>query len=207
MISPRFCRQPSLRNPLTGAPYAGNHIPAAQENPVAAALFASKYYPTTMNNNLMNNAINQTNQTYQHRPGRCQGRLEYHPERSSQRPLFAGIPERPDEQLAADSGQYLRPYSDSNAVGTWTHTFGPNILNEARFGASWMTISHRNQLRPQHRQPGHRAGHCQRQYRRAWPAVARFWRRHRYRARLTGTLTNLGSNVVDSEFRRHRHPV
>ena len=29
-----------LKNPLTGVPYTGNIIPAAQENPVAAALFA-----------------------------------------------------------------------------------------------------------------------------------------------------------------------
>src|ERR1700677_1322644 len=35
----------ALTNPLTGAPYPGNQIPQSQENAVAAALFASKYYP------------------------------------------------------------------------------------------------------------------------------------------------------------------
>ncbi len=34
-----------LKNPKTGAPYAGNQIPQSQLNPVAAALFASNFYP------------------------------------------------------------------------------------------------------------------------------------------------------------------
>ena len=33
-------------------------------------------------------------------------------------------------------------------MGTWTHTFSPNILNEARFGASWITVFQWGQLRP-----------------------------------------------------------
>ena len=39
-------------------------IPAAQENAVAAALFASKYYPTPINGNPTNNAINQTGSAF-----------------------------------------------------------------------------------------------------------------------------------------------
>ena len=53
-----------LKNPITGAPYVGNQIPMSQINPVAAALFASKYYPTPINGNLTNNAINQTNSAF-----------------------------------------------------------------------------------------------------------------------------------------------
>ena len=53
-----------LKNPITGAPYVNNQIPMSQLNPVAAALFASKFYPTPINSNLTNNAINQHNQAY-----------------------------------------------------------------------------------------------------------------------------------------------
>ncbi len=35
-----------------------------------------------------------------------------------------------------------------NVVGTWTHTFGPNILNEARFGTSWVTLFNGNIFDP-----------------------------------------------------------
>ena len=51
-----------LKNPVTGVPYVNNQIPMAQENPVAAALFASKYYPTPINGNPLNNAINLLNE-------------------------------------------------------------------------------------------------------------------------------------------------
>ncbi len=37
-----------------------------------------------------------------------------------------------------------------NVVGTWTHTFSPSILNEARFGANWVDHNGDN-LCPQHR--------------------------------------------------------
>src|SRR3984957_13212904 len=53
-----------LKDPLTGVPYVGNQIPLAQINPVAAALFASKYYPTPINANPTNNAVNLQNQAY-----------------------------------------------------------------------------------------------------------------------------------------------
>ena len=53
-----------LKNPITGAPYVNNQIPASHENAVAAALFASKYYPTPINSSPTNNAINQVNQSF-----------------------------------------------------------------------------------------------------------------------------------------------
>ncbi len=38
-----------LKDPITGAPYLGNQIPLSQLDPVAQALFASKFYPTPIN--------------------------------------------------------------------------------------------------------------------------------------------------------------
>ena len=42
-----------LKNPITGVPYPNNQIPMSQINPVAANLFASKFYPTPINGNLL----------------------------------------------------------------------------------------------------------------------------------------------------------
>src|SRR6202034_608939 len=43
-----------LKNPITGVPYQGNQIPMSQINPVAAALFASSFYPKPINDNTTN---------------------------------------------------------------------------------------------------------------------------------------------------------
>ncbi len=58
-----------LKDPKSGVPYAGNQIPLSQLNPVAAALFASSFYPKPINGNLTNNAINQTTADLQFRSG------------------------------------------------------------------------------------------------------------------------------------------
>jgi hypothetical protein len=130
-----------LKNPITGVPYVNNQIPVAQENPVAAALFASKFYPTPINNNVTNNAINQTNQAYNSDQG--DARVDWN------------ITEK-DRFSARYSQQYQNdPLSNSlailantathapvhNVVASWTHTLSPSILNEARVGASWIGIT------------------------------------------------------------------
>jgi hypothetical protein len=130
-----------LKNPTTGVPYVQNQIPITQINPVAAALFASKFYPTPINGNLTNNAINQTNQAYNTDQG--DAKVDWN---ITQRDRLSG---RYSQQYQND------PLTNSlailantathapvhNVVGTWTHTFNQNILNEARFGASWIGIT------------------------------------------------------------------
>src|ERR1700733_1318366 len=53
-----------LTNPVTGVPYPNNQIPLSQRNIVATNLFASKYYPTPINSQTTNNAINTTTQAF-----------------------------------------------------------------------------------------------------------------------------------------------
>ena len=130
-----------LKNPTTGVPYVQNQIPISQINPVAAALFASKFYPTPINGNLTNNAINQTNQAYNADQGdakvdwnitqrdRLSGRYSQEYQND---PLINSL------AIQANTATHAPVH---NAVGTWTHTFSPNILNEARFGASWIGIT------------------------------------------------------------------
>ena len=130
-----------LKNPITGVPYVNNQIPMAQENPVAAALFASKFYPTPINGNLTNNAINQLNQAYNTDQG--DAKIDWNitqKDRLSARwaQEFQNDPTTNSLAILANSAEHAPVH---NAVGTWTHTFSPNILNEARFGASWIGIT------------------------------------------------------------------
>jgi hypothetical protein len=130
-----------LKNPVTGVPYVNNQIPMSQENSVAAALFASKFYPTPINSNLTNNAINQTNQAYNTDQG--DAKIDWditQKDRLSARwaQQFQNDPLTNSLAILANTAEHAPVH---NAVGTWTHTFGPNLLNEARFGASWIGIT------------------------------------------------------------------
>jgi len=128
-----------LKNPITGVPYVGNQIPLAQINPVAAALFASKYYPTPINANPTNNAVNLQNQAYNSDQG--DARIDWNitqRDRLSARwaQAFQNDPQTNSLLILGNTFTHVPIH---NAVGTWTHTLSPNILNEARFGASWIT--------------------------------------------------------------------
>jgi Carboxypeptidase regulatory-like domain len=130
-----------LKNPITGTPYVGNQIPMSQLNPVAAALFASKFYPTPVNNNVTSNAINQVNQAYNTDQG--DAKIDWNITQNDR--LSARWAQQyqndPQTNSLAILGNTATHAPVHNAVGTWTHTFSPNILNEARFGASWITIT------------------------------------------------------------------
>jgi len=129
-----------LKNPLTGAPYVGNQIPLSQQNAVAAALFASSFYPKPINSNPVNNAINQTNSALNTDQG--DAKLDWNITQKDR--LSARYSEAYQNNPATNSllilGNSYTHIPLHNAVGTWTHTLSPNILNEARVGASWITI-------------------------------------------------------------------
>ena len=130
-----------LKNPVTGVPYVQNQIPISQINPVAAALFASKFYPTPINGNLTNNAINQTNQAYNTDQGDAKvdwniTQRDRFSARYSQQ--YQNDPLTNSLAIQANTATHAPVH---NVVGSWTHTFTPNILNEARVGASWIGIT------------------------------------------------------------------
>jgi hypothetical protein len=188
-----------LKNPLNGALYPGNQIPLTQENAVAAALFANKFYPATVNNNLINNAVNYQTQAFDTDQG--DAKLDWN---ISQKDRFSGRYSQSYQNDPTINSQLIQGNTYvhiplTNVVGTWTHTFSPNILNEARFGASWMNwstgssfdasignlgdelgIANANTVGPGLLQLGFGGGTATEP--------------------LTGTLTNLGSAVVDSKF-------
>src|ERR1700722_3249152 len=129
-----------LVNPKTGVPYPGNQIPISQINPVAAALFASKFYPTPINNNPTNNATYQQTQAFNTDQG--DAKIDWNitqKDRLSAR-YSQAYQNDPLNNSLLILGNTFTHVPLHNAVGTWTHTLSPNILNEARFGASWITI-------------------------------------------------------------------
>jgi len=129
-----------LVNPLNGQPYKNNQIPTSQENVVATNLFASSYYPTPINGNEINNAINVNTQAYNTDQGDI--KIDYNISNSDH---FQG---RYSQEYQNDPGSNSLlilgnsfAYSPvHNVVGTLTHTFSPTMLNELRFGTSWVTL-------------------------------------------------------------------
>ena len=195
-----------LKNPLTHVPYPGNQIPMSQENPVAAALFASKYYPTPVNNNPTQNAINTYTSAFNADQGdakidwnitqrdRLSARYsqEYQNDPATNSLLILG-------NAAGANGSAPVQVPLHNAVGTWTHTLSPNILNEARFGASWITIVSGTSFNPSIGDLGTSLGIANANT--VGPGLLLLgFGGGTAPAPGTGTLTNLGSTVVDSHF-------
>ncbi|HET7347794.1 MAG TPA: carboxypeptidase regulatory-like domain-containing protein, partial [Acidobacteriaceae bacterium] len=129
-----------LTNPVTGQPYANNQIPLSQQNIVATNLFASSFYPKPINGNQINNAINTFTQAFDTDQGDV--KVDYNITAADH---FEG---RYSQEYQNDpSSNSLLILGDSfthapihNVVGTLTHTFSPAMLNELRFGTSWVTV-------------------------------------------------------------------
>src|ERR1700722_20412688 len=188
-----------LKNPITGVPYVGNQIPLAQINPVAAALFASKYYPTPINANPTNNAVNLQNQAYNSDQG--DARIDWNitqRDRLSARwaQAFQNDPQT-NSLLILGNGFTHVPIH--NAVGTWTHTLSPNILNEARFGASWITEQTGTTFDPAIGKLGTDLGIANTNATGPGLLLLGFGGGESDGPG-TGTLTNVGSQVVDQDF-------
>jgi hypothetical protein len=188
-----------LKNPLTGAPYVNNQIPASDENAVATALFASKFYPTPINTSPTNNAINQVNQAFNTDQG--DAKIDWNITQSDR--LSARYSQQSQVNPLTNSLAILANTTTNapvhNAVGTWTHTFGPNILNEARFGASWITITTATSFVPSIGDLGSQLGIANANT--VGPGLLLLgFGGGTAPAPGNGTLTNVGNNVINQNF-------
>jgi hypothetical protein len=129
-----------LVNPLTGAPYQNNQIPLTQLNTVAANLFASKYYPTPINSQTTNNAVNTLTQAFNADQGDVKVDYTITPNDRFEGRYSQAYQNDPSSNSLLILGNGFAQAPIHNVVGTWTHTFSPTILNEARFGTSWVTL-------------------------------------------------------------------
>ena len=131
-----------LINPTTKAAVPNNNLAAAgfTISPVAANLFGSKFYPlpqinSTTSNNYFYNSGNSLNND------QGDARIDYHvsdkdnifgrwSQMDLRQPVVTGLPIA-NSGSGANIDEPIR-----NAVANWTHSFTPNLLNEARIGFS-----------------------------------------------------------------------
>ncbi|HEY2014436.1 MAG TPA: TonB-dependent receptor, partial [Bryobacteraceae bacterium] len=129
-----------LVDPVTKVPFPNNQIPLSSLNVVAKNLFASKYYPTPINNQTTNNAINSLTQAFNADQGDVKVDYTITQNDRLEGRYSQGYQNDPSSNSLLILGNTFAQAPIHNVVGTWTHTFSPNILNEARFGASWVTL-------------------------------------------------------------------
>jgi len=125
---------------LTGA---GQPCPAADSmiSPVAKALFASSLYPTTINNNLQQNALNTTTSALNSNQGDI--KVDY---QVSGKDRVSGRFTRAYQNNPSTNSQPLFGNGSStapiwNTVGDWTRTIRSDLVNDARFGWSHITLN------------------------------------------------------------------
>src|SRR6266403_1479377 len=122
-------------------PFLNNQIPIGMISPVAKALFASSLYPTTINNNLQQNAVNTT--TSQLNANQGDIKVDY---QLSNKDRISGRFSRAYQINPTANSQPLLANGSStapiwNTVGDWSRAIRPNLVNEARFGWSHVTLN------------------------------------------------------------------
>jgi Carboxypeptidase regulatory-like domain len=125
----------------TRSPFPGDVIPASMISPVAKALFASSLFPKTVNNALRLNAINTTVSKLDSNQGDI--KIDYsisNNDRVSGRFTRAYQTDPSlNSQLLFGNGYVTAPVW--NTVGDWTRLIHPNLVNDARFGWSHITLN------------------------------------------------------------------
>jgi hypothetical protein len=121
--------------------FPNNIIPANMISPVATALFKSQLYPTTINNNLVDNAYQFIGTQYNSDQGDI--RIDYRISDSDQ------ISGRFTRALQTDPSNNSQPLFGNglvtapiwSTVGDWTHTISPTVVNDMRFGWNHIVLN------------------------------------------------------------------
>ncbi len=124
--------------------FPNNRIPAAMISPVAGALFASSLYPTPINGNLQANAVNISNSAFNVEQGDL--KIDF---KATQKDNISYRFTRAYQDNPSSNSQELlsNAYSTTpiyNTVGDWSRTIGNNLVNDARFGWSHVTLNSGN---------------------------------------------------------------
>ena len=132
-------------------PFANNVIPGSMISPVAKALFASSLYPQAVNGNLQNNAVNVSNSAFNVDQGDF--KIDF---KASQKDNISYRFTRAYQNNPSNNSQELLSNWHSttpiyNTVGDWSRTIGNNLVNDARFGWSHVTLNSGNRLGIQRR--------------------------------------------------------
>jgi hypothetical protein len=128
----------------TRQPFPNNVIPGVMLSPVASALFASSLYPSAINTQLQNNSVNISNSAFNEEQGDLKidfkatqkDNISYRFTRA-----YQNNPSNNSQQLLSDA------YATTpilNTVGDWSRMIGNNLVNDARFGWSHITLNSGN---------------------------------------------------------------
>lgn len=125
----------------TRQPFKGNIIPPQMISPVAQALFSSSLYLAPTNSSLENNSSYITNAQQNVDQGDL--KVDY---RVSDRDTISGrftraFQNNPSSNAYELIGNAFSTTPIYNTVGDWTHTIGANLVNDARFGWSHITLN------------------------------------------------------------------
>ena len=128
----------------TRSAFPFNRIPAAMISPVANALFASALYPSTVNGNLQQNAVNTTASAFNVDQGDIKvdfkvtdkDNISYRFTRA-----YQNNPSTNSQVLLSNSYSTTPIY---NTVGDWTRMFSNNLVNDFRLGWSHVTLNSGN---------------------------------------------------------------
>ena len=125
----------------TRQPFPNNQIPVQMISPVAQALFASSLYLSPSNSSLQNNAVYIKNA--QQNVDQGDVKIDY---RASDKDNISGRFTRAYQNNPSANGFELLGNGFSttpiyNTVGDWTRTINNNLVNDARFGWSHITLN------------------------------------------------------------------
>ncbi len=133
-----------LKNPIGGANYVGNIIPAGQLSPVALKIVNSQYYGKPINGNLVNNAANTVQTAINGDQG--DARIDYAITEKDH--LFGRYsqsnvnnPTTNSQPLVYDSFSTTPVH---NGVLDYTRTLTPSLVNDARVGVNYVFINNGN---------------------------------------------------------------
>jgi Carboxypeptidase regulatory-like domain len=122
-------------------PFPNNQIPAAMISPVAQALFASSLYLSPTNTSLQNNASYITNS----QQNVDQGDIKVDYKASGKDNISGRFTRAFQNNPSANAYELLgNGFSTTpiyNIVGDWTRSIGTNLVNDARFGWSHITLN------------------------------------------------------------------
>jgi hypothetical protein len=132
---------PSSAAATTRAIFPFNQIPLAMISPVAANLFKSSLYLSPVNSSLQQNAVNSNPNQFNVDQGDI--KVDY---RASDKDTISGrftraYQNNPSANSFALLGDGLSTTPIWNVVGDWTRTIGTNVVNDARFGWSHITVN------------------------------------------------------------------
>lgn len=134
----------SILAPAARQAFPSNLIPANMLDPVFTALVTNPLYPKAVSS--LSNGFGQALNTTSNRFNSDQGdlKIDFNP---SERDRFYGRYSKGDQYDPATNsvailGNTVNEAYIQSGVVNWTHTFSPNLLNEARVGLNWIKLPH-----------------------------------------------------------------